>query len=59
MSLMAKERSLVTLEIKNYKVVQARGKFNRDVTKEEQSVINKYNERLNKIYNKRKEEIAC
>ena len=53
------ERSLVTLEIKNYKVVQARGKFNREVTKEEQFVIEKYNEKLNKIYNKRKEEIAC
>ena len=53
------ERSLVTLEVKNHKVVQARGKFNREVTKEEQTIINKYNERLNKIYNKRKEEIAC
>jgi len=53
------ERSLVTLEIRNYKVVQARGKFNREVNKEEQGVINRYNERLNKIYNKRKEEIAC
>ena len=53
------ERSLVTLEIKNHKVVQARGKFNREVTKEEQTIINKYNEKLNKIYIKRKEEIAC
>ena len=53
------ERSLVTLEIKNYKVVQAKGKFNRDVTREEQSIINKYNEKLNKLYNKRKEDIAC
>jgi len=53
------ERSLVTLEIKNYKVVQARGKFNREVTNEEQVIISKYNEKLNKIYNKRKEDVAC
>ena len=53
------ERSLITLEVKNYRVVQARGKFNRDVTKEEQFIIDKYNERLNRIYNKEKEKIAC
>jgi len=53
------ERSLITLEIRNYKVVQARGKFNRDVTREEQNIINKYNERLNRIYNKEKGNIAC
>jgi hypothetical protein len=53
------EKSLVTLEVKNYKVVQAKGKFNRDVTKEEQFIINKYNEKLIKIYNKEKEKIAC
>jgi len=47
------ERSLVTLEIKNYKVVQARGKFNRDVTKEEQFVIDKYNGKLNKTNKER------
>jgi len=53
------ERSLVTLEIKNYKVVQARGKFNREVTKEEQFVIDKYNNKLNKINNKEKGNVAC
>ena len=53
------ERSLITLEIKNYKVVQAKGKFNGDVTKEEQVIISKYNEKLNKIYTKRKEDVAC
>jgi len=53
------ERSLITLEVKNYKVIQARGKFNRDVNKEEQNIIDRYNEKLNRIYNKEKGNIAC
>lgn len=43
------EKSLVTLEVRNNKVVQARGKFNRDVTRAEQAVIEKYNKRLERI----------
>ncbi|MGL4450709.1 MAG: PcfJ domain-containing protein [Sarcina sp.] len=43
------DKSLVTLEIRNDKVVQARGKFNRDVTSQEQEVINKYNKKLEKV----------
>lgn len=40
------DKSLVTLEIQNDKVVQARGKFNREVTSKEQSIIDKYNQKL-------------
>ena len=43
--------SLVTLELQNYKVVQAKGKLNRDLTNEEQFVIDNYNERLSKLKN--------
>ena len=43
------EKSLVTLEIRNNKVVQAKGKFNRDVNTEEQSVIDKYNKKLERL----------
>jgi len=56
------EKSLITLEVKNYRVVQARGKFNRDATSEEQFIINMYNKKLNKIKNnliKESEKTAC
>jgi hypothetical protein len=43
------DKSLVTLEIRNSKVVQAKGKFNRDVNSEEQSIIDKYNKRLERL----------
>lgn len=43
-----KKSSLVTMEIKNNEVVQAKGKFNRDATAEELSVIEKYNKYLEK-----------
>lgn len=46
-------QSLVTLEIRDYKVVQARGKFNRCVTDQEQQLINKFDAHLLKIKNKR------
>lgn len=46
-------QSLVTLEIRNYKVVQARGKFNRCVTDQEQILIDKFEAHLLKIKNKR------
>lgn len=38
--------SLVTIEVKDNKVVQAKGKYNRDVTAEEQDVIDRYNKYL-------------
>lgn len=46
-------KSLVTLEIRDYKVVQARGKFNRIVTNEEQNMIDQFNIYLTKLKNKR------
>ena len=46
-------KSLVTLEIRDYKVVQARGKFNRIVTTEEQNMIDQFNIYLTKLKNKR------
>lgn len=48
-------KSLVTLEIRDYKVVQARGKFNRMVTNEEQNMINQFNIYLTKLKNKREQ----
>lgn len=44
----ALDLSLVTIEIRDNKVVQAKGKFNRDVTSEEQYIIEKYNNYLSK-----------
>lgn len=45
------KESLVTLEISTdtFRVVQQKGKFNRDTTKEENEVIEKFNEHLNKL----------
>lgn len=42
------DKSLVTIEVRNNRIVQARGKFNRMVTKEEQEVIDKWNNKYNK-----------
>lgn len=39
-------KSLVTLEVKNGKVIQAKGKFNRDCNEEERQIIKKYEEAL-------------
>lgn len=36
------DKSLITLELRENKVVQARGKFNRETTKEEREVVEKY-----------------
>lgn len=47
------DKSLVTIEVRDGKVVQARGKFNRDVSAEEQKIINKYNKKLERV------KIAC
>lgn len=43
------DKSLVTLEVRNNKVVQARGKFNRDVNKKEQIVLDEYNKKLERL----------
>lgn len=45
--------NLVTLEIRDYKVVQARGKFNRPVTEQEQELINQFNKYLLKLKDKK------
>lgn len=52
--------SLVTLEIRDYNVVQAKGKFNRDCTDEEKELIKQFNQYLQKIKNKKqlKESVA-
>lgn len=44
-----KDKSLVTVEVRDGKVVQALGKFNRNLTDEEQEVIDKYNSRLERM----------
>lgn len=46
-------KSLITLEIRNYKVVQAQARFNTDVNEEEQNMINKFNIYLTKLKNER------
>lgn len=50
------QKSLVTIEVDVYTnmIVQARGKFNRDTTEEENKVI----EAWNKKYSKRKDVVA-
>ena len=46
-------KSLITLEVKNGKVIQARGRFNVAPTKDEQEIINIYKEKvLNKLFDK-------
>lgn len=45
-------KSLITIELRGTTVIQARGKFNRDMTKEEEEVIKKYEERLERIMKK-------
>lgn len=48
------EDSLVTIEIRNNKIVQAKGKFNREVTPQEQLFINKWND----VFNREEENVA-
>lgn len=38
-------KSLITIEIRNNHIVQAKGKFNRDINEEEQTIINLWNKR--------------
>lgn len=52
------DKSLVTLEIKNGKVIQQKGRFNRETTDEENIAIEKYNKFLNK-QNNMIEAITC
>lgn len=49
--------SLITLEIRDYKVVQARGKFNRMCYDNEQELINQFNTYLTKLKNKREKSL--
>lgn len=42
------DHSLVTIEVRDNKIVQAKGKFNRDVTNEELEAINKWNKKFEK-----------
>lgn len=51
----SKEESLVTLEISTHsnRVVQQKGRYNRDTTQEEREAIEKFNEHLNKLFNKK------
>lgn len=48
------DKSLITLEVRNGRVVQARGKYNRETTSKEREAINKWNSR-----SQRKEKLAC
>lgn len=42
------KESLVTIEVVNNKIVQARGKFNRLCTEEELAIVDKFNKKFNK-----------
>lgn len=48
------DESLVTIEVRDDKVVQARRRFNDPVTAEEQEIIDKFNNK----FSKRKEDVA-
>lgn len=51
--------SLVTLEIRDYKVVQAKGKFNRECYDNEKELIKQFNTYLTKLKNKRENLKEC
>lgn len=40
------DKSLVTIEVKNNKIVQAKGRFNRDLTNEEEVIVEKWNSKF-------------
>ena len=42
----SKNKSLVTIEVRNNKVVQARTKYNKDTTEEQSKVIKEFEKRL-------------
>lgn len=51
------DKSLVTIEVRDNKIVQARQRFNDPVTEEQQEVINKYNKWLSNKTNNESEEL--
>lgn len=44
-----RDKSLVTIEVREGQIVQAKGKFNRDTFDDEKEIIEKYNQRLRKM----------
>lgn len=52
------EQSLVTIEVRNGKIVQARQRFNDPLTVEQQEVVDKWNTWYSKKQNKESEEVA-
>lgn len=66
----SKDKSLVTMEVRHNKVVQAKGKFNRELTDHELKIVQKYNVHLERMktpctkidsqmYTSTQEMIAC
>ena len=49
------DKSLVTMEVRDNKVVQAKGRFNRDLTSKEQEMVDRYNQYLEKKFDKEEE----
>lgn len=47
------DKSLVTIEISNNKIVQAKRRFNYPITEEEQDVVNAWNKKFNKEINEK------
>lgn len=45
-------RSLITMEVRGDRIVQARGRFNRDMTEKEKEVVEKYKKKLERIMKK-------
>ena len=42
-------KSLVTIEVRDNRVVQARSRFNEDITSEQRKIVNKFESKLVKI----------
>lgn len=42
-------RSLITMEVRGGRIIQARGRFNRDMTEKEKEVVEKYKKKLERI----------
>lgn len=53
-----RDKSVVTLEVRNNKVAQSRGKFNRDPTEKEREVLAKYSKYLSKIGEEENEKLS-
>lgn len=52
------DTSLVTIEVRDGRIVQAKGIYNRDVYASEQKAIDKFNKKFSKLNNNEKEKIA-